>query len=406
MPPRILVLAAAWLSLFPFVSLGIIDSDTQPYAVLMAGVVVLLSLLVYSFDWRLWLLAVPAAFCVILSFDPAVDAKEVVRSTIIYGSPFVFSLFYVVCARKNVDLGLLCRTAFVIYTAAAAVQLVLGKEVLDFLIATRSTEQRGVTSLTPETSMYGLVSILLFCGIWLTEKSRRLSPVWVVLLCVQVLIFSRSFLALGVLGLSALISLSLTGRLRAALLGIGAFALGWYVMITLLPEGARVVDLTHLILRGPEALLLADPSGSERIFHIYLSFREAIGAFFAPHGLASFRPVIDRALVEIPLFWYEGGGYKIMSGYGAALFELGVFGLVYVFVSCAVLYEADLPKRKKVFVTCAMLGCFLNSINLAAPLFGLLVATLAQLRAARGRESQASERHALRTAGLSISNSH
>src|SRR2546422_307975 len=130
---------------------------------------------------------------------------------------------------------------------------------------------------------------------------------------------------------------------------------------------------------GPSpTFLLLDGSFSERIFHIYLSLSHSVSDFLTPHGIYSFSDVIVEGQRTFSYFWIGDASNKIMSGFGAALYELGVFSLTYFFVTVrALLSQKAFSSGNKVFIAFVLFACYFNSVTLAAPYFGILLGSMA-----------------------------
>ena len=82
-------------------------------------------------------------------------------------------------------------------------------------------------------------------------------------------------------------------------------------------------DLLYLMIDEPVNILYLDASICERFYHVMLPFF----GYGVPQGLSSFSDLIIKAQASFPSYWWGKPSNKVMSGIGAAFWELGFFSL-------------------------------------------------------------------------------
>jgi hypothetical protein len=156
---------------------------------------------------------------------------------------------------------------------------------------------------------------------------------------------------------------------------------GYYAIVTLFPDDWRLVTLTSALTQDPSLLLLTDTSVNSRFGHFLFS---TVGFFqdgLIPHGYDSFTQYVGKALaVRYPEYVWLGSlddNLKIMSGYGAALFELGFVGLLYLVSLTVASYKYFRGDVKRFLVLTAFIHTIMfAAVQMSLPLLGFLIGYL------------------------------
>ena len=368
-------------ALFPAVSLIPlpIASDTQPNALLVAMLVFLVGRRV-PLPLAIWGLLVLFIGALLLFMTEAIT-MDGARSLLGYTTVFLVAAATLVLSTNGVHLSdkTLDRAVY-IWAFVGAVQLLLWPPFMTFLVtASRTTEGRGVTSLSNEPSLYA--TTMVFFVIFYFMRGREQS--WPALLCVvQIVLFSQSALGvlfvIGMAGLYALLRLSAPTAIVAVLaLLASVFALVMYGDDLL--AGTRIGGLLMLLKSNPSRILQVDQSVSTRFAGIYYSIKGAIDNAFVPRGFSIWKEYSysqnmapDSAL---------GNSYlvnRIMSGYGSAVFEMGWVGLtIPILITVGVVKSiwSDSKSRAVSFLIVVHL-LLLTPVPLSSPLVGLLIGEL------------------------------
>ncbi|MBN8217764.1 MAG: hypothetical protein J0L75_14060 [Spirochaetes bacterium] len=245
---------------------------------------------------------------------------------------------------------------------------------------------RGVCSLFSEPSYFGLALLLLLGALHVLRPRNR----WFAVVSVGAILFlSRApiavlFLAfyLVCLGFSkhpraALCLLSLTG-VALFLLTIGGYG---YHFVPDDPgdDGLRLTRFFKMLVSDPVGQLTSDVSTNQRLSHIFLSLHGFWDGFPGGQGFAAFSKFYSLHVSEWrPFIFVFFPMDRVMSGYGSALFELGLAGtLVPIsFLWCARSGSpADRRARLPQFLLLLTLPWM--ALPLAFPWLGILVGALA-----------------------------
>ena len=83
-------------------------------------------------------------------------------------------------------------------------------------------------------------------------------------------------------------------------------------------------------MNNPQIIFYEDASLNNRLMHIYFSLAGFVNNWGMPNGFSSYREFVESNIVNHPFFWTSFGADvgRIMSGYGASLYEMGIFGLL------------------------------------------------------------------------------
>ena len=389
--------------LFPFISPVPTPFDTQPYALLAA--LVLIAAAVYSGQMKLplllWLLGVPALYAIGLLWQHGLPNLAGLRAVSGYLSIFAIAAATYIWAH-HLKIGLF---AFAVYTwlAVALIQLFIyrdfGKWILPRFEPDRGS-YRGVASLAAEPSHYSVVCLFflllneLFYSYRLYSKKQYL-----ILMAILFFQMLMSFSGTGFVLIVSFISLKLTimvvtrvsskSLFRAFVTLLFVFTLTSLVLRNGYVGSTRAVSLVRIALDNP-TLLLRDQSIRSRTDHLRLSmvgFYRSQGTGF---GLASWTPNLvalnsGSTLVRFP----TPGGERILSGWGTALFELGVFGLGLIIVVSSVMIQGIHRHRSRgglyLLVLASMHLVLINTTPVAFPPFAFLIALCAVFYGNRGR---------------------
>jgi hypothetical protein len=372
-------------ALFPFVTPIRTAMDTQPYAMMLALIIAMASI------------AKPVRRELVLLFLPMLASLIVlgiagftftgVRSVANYLSIAVIPLAIYLGLRWDRDLfRRLLEFAVWAWLAAGLLQVLIGPDVLAPLLPdVRTSASRGVTGLAPETSHYGTQCILMLLLVLMEFEGRKRTRLVLVLLAQIMLLAQSSFAALflfGMFGLYILTHIDSPRRLGlAALLGLAVIAaLVAIARLNLLGlRGSRLLELAGLFVKNPSYVFILDGSANKRLSNIVLSFYGFFDAGMVPQGFGTFAEYVLRVASRFPTILTRPAAMeRIMSGYGAALFELGVIGLIIPGVISYLFWKRfrDEPRRLILYLTTFSL-MLVTATPLANPLVGTIAGYLA-----------------------------
>ena len=139
-------------------------------------------------------------------------------------------------------------------------------------------------------------------------------------------------------------------------------------------QGSRLVELYNQIQENIGILTIFSIDGSlnHRLEHLVFSIHGSINNFMLPAGFDSFvvlKETLDPAYNYF--FWSGSPSNKIMSWNGDWLYQLGIFGLI--FVSYLLYISGDGSRLRKAEIFLLILLLF-SAIPLAFPLISMLLA--------------------------------
>lgn len=259
-----------------------------------------------------------------------------------------------------------------LYFLAGLIQVVVGPESLSSVIATRTTEDRGVTSLTPEPAIYGLMLIL--AGLLLFISNEKVAKYWYVLIVIQLFIFSQSALAI----LAFILILNYFLFLRYFRYFLVAFSVLLVSLMFIDLENAssgRLFVLLNKLLENPSAILMLDASLNERVAHIVLPIWGVWDNYGLPGGFNSFYSVLERRSEILGgVFWWGGPSNIIMSGFSSVVFELGVVGLLFLVSIFGLIFASkQFDFKTRLFIMGAISIVMFQAIPILNPLFAWLL---------------------------------
>jgi hypothetical protein len=138
----------------------------------------------------------------------------------------------------------------------------------------------------------------------------------------------------------------------------------------------RLLQLVFKTLQDPFKVITIDQSAGERLTDIVLSFQSLLTeSIISPGSNTSvWRDFVSQNIGTVIYLKFAAPGSRIMSGIGAAVFELGSIGLL--FGLCVLM---PLVRRDKMtqIASVALFIVLLAAIPLALPLVGVLVGIMA-----------------------------
>jgi hypothetical protein len=305
-----------------------------------------------------------------------------VRGLVNYISLFViaFATYVALKAEGGFSVRFL-KSVVLIWFTTGLLQVVVSRDLFTGLLSNaRTTVSRGVVGLAPEPTAYGIHCLLLL--ILVSERTAGRTRRWLMgALLIQILIFARSSMTLLFLLIwGALLLATHLGKRRALIGGACVLGVGIVAVIGLMRfadriQGIRILELIHLAVSAPALILVRDQSISDRVAAITFSLIGAFQGGLLPHGFVSWAAYVDRIGPHLVRYIpHYTAGDRIMSGYGAALYELGFVGLIIPYVvthTARLRYRADLKR----FITIAILLnlLFLTALPLAYPPIGFLI---------------------------------
>jgi len=372
----VLFWAFAWAAFFPYIAVISTGTDLQPYALILGSAVIL-----FTQNWRwpieIWILAGGFAGAGLVAAGQP-PTFVVLRGVLGYATPFVVAAAtYAIMELRPAILNRMISFSPYVWLSVGIVQLAVNRDFLISMIPTMSSGlDRGVTSLATEPSFYGVVCVFLMVLNYLRDPRAKLVQ-W--LLLVQVVFIAQSAITILFLALLLMYSAIFQFSLKRTAVLILVTAVLFAVAVALSRPGSRLSSLAADLLANPLQLLLVDTSVNVRIGHMLFSIIGSLQSRGVPHGFGRFAEFVRHSSSTlVPGFTWLGAtdddNLKIMSGYGGALFELGVIGLAFP-LAITLSVRRYFRESLGAFLVAAM---FLHSVMFAAiqlslPLLGVLI---------------------------------
>ncbi|WP_422410478.1 MULTISPECIES: hypothetical protein [unclassified Endozoicomonas] len=324
-----------FFSLFPWLSFGFLSTDTQPYFIILS-----MALVFYfgAFNKKILPLAIiPIGASVVAVYYGVFDFFTG-RALLGYSSVFFTCAAYYLTRKHYVkDIKKWIYFANIVWLSVGCVQSLINKNVFDFLVAVRTTPDRGVTGLSPEPTYYGIF-LLFISWIILNINNYNLRQRYVLLLLLlnvlAIVFLAKSTMVLLILfyllcfyAFSSLFK-SYVNILYLLLLSL--ISLLVFVNSDLIFDGSRMGGVINQIKDSPFDVIYDDASINQRARDLVYPILGALDNFFLPNGFhsyAEYSNMLDAKLNHF--FWWGGGQNVIMSASGSILYELGFISIVF-----------------------------------------------------------------------------
>ncbi len=328
---------------FPFINILRLPTDSQPNALILAIIIVAMNykLIFEHFPGKLILFLFLFSFSLIPFFYSNLNIDTII-SLISYLSLLIVPLavFISLFKLKGVSFKFLFFV-ILIWFLVALVQRFLYADFLSFLLSRNSGSGfmgRGVNSLAPEPTFYG-TTILLFTIIYFLNFYNRHDHKFVLaILFLQLFILSLSSTIFAVLSISFVIYFLIKifkmeiGSNSIILILVSFLVL--FILYQIFSESiieTRIYKILDILISNPELILL-DESINERVNHALFPLLSLYDNFGLPMGYGNFQDYILKKTSDPNYYFFFERLYidhykKVMSGYGAVFFELGIFGM-------------------------------------------------------------------------------
>lgn len=344
---------------FPFVGKNFIGSDTQPWTLFLTTLIIG----VWWFWRKVWycniytnLLLGFLMFCIIIAFLSIPQNQSVtgiLRSSANYLSICLIPIatYYVLKTQGGLQEKWLKGVMWVWFGVGFIQSYIDSSFATNLLSHARTHVGRGVMGLAAEPSFYGYMCI--FFAIF-ALNFRRNKFFYIILSAVQILFFAKSTIALlyiivfgTIYSITWVVQRKPQGFLVILALIIGVIGVYFTIPSIRLIVVNRTTDMIYNLFYRRDVLLM-DESVMLRFSSIVDSWKGMLDFWGLPHGFSSVR---------------------IMSGYGAMIYETGIVGLGVVFL----LFIAMLRGKQGICVALGVTIMLFSAIQLANPLFDFFI---------------------------------
>jgi hypothetical protein len=228
--------------------------------------------------------------------------------------------------------------------------------------ATSLSQGRGVSSLAPEPTFYGIqmlvVSILVL--LLYLMRSIRSQDFYLLLgiIFAQILFFSSSAVVIVIL-LAAIFLYCIVFKFRYVLIAPLILVFIWH----------QKIGRLGVFLNRKHSDLLMDVSVNDRISQIFYSYYNTITDFFIPHGFNSWQFINANMFNSILGTNSISTNPRVLSLTGSILYELGILGVpLFMFILAFPFFSLQrFPMSQRFGITVLIFLLTLNAVPLALP---------------------------------------
>lgn len=385
-----------FFTFFPFIQIFPLGTDSQPYALLLA--ILLLPILakrkVNKSILFLLLIALFALFVLLIS---EINFNSI-RSISNYASLFFITYAAYLVLKKNRGLSFnFYKFAVIIWFVVGFVQVIIYPNFFTFLLPRGDSlstlaSGRGVVGLAPEPTFYGLVCIFFLLIGYLNFRQEQNIVRYYFILLVQVCLFARSTLVILILLFSFFLYIfiafctSREGFIRGIMI-LFILAISLSVMMDLYVDEynqLRIAKILTLLMDNPMEVILLDASANERFAHLYFPIYGFFENYGLPHGYSAYESFMEECFANDKLnYWVSdytmsNGIKRIMSGWGSVFFELGFMGFLLLYVIISNMNKV-LNKSFKIVFIFAVVILLANALSFATAIVPFFIGNLIYL---------------------------
>lgn len=363
---------------FPYIAFINFNTDLQPYAFLLSAVLFL------TFIFRVtrvefYLLIILIVSVLVLFISPITFNS--IRSFTNYFSLFFISFVsFRVLRSERFSLNKIVVSTLIVWFIVSLIQQIYSESFLTSLVSeARTTANRGVTGLAVEPTALGIVFI--FYIIYLLHQKIKYKQLLIIMCIIGIIFLAKSSMAVLFLLILFMCYIIFCFNFRV-FIPVVILSLSGVSAISLM-TGSRLKNIFFALINNPMDLLLIDASINARFFHIYFSIKGFIENYFLPNGYnrwVEYAQQQTSIYADYVIYEYFGFKGRIMSGYGGALYELGIFGILIPLSVTILLFKLYRDKLGSflffsIFVNLIMF----TTISVGFPFFGFYIGLLQYL---------------------------
>lgn len=375
----VLSLFTTIFTLFPYVSIYSFGTDIQPICITFVFVyVVIVFCCGIRFKRIFVFLMLPFVLSFLLIFLDD-DLFSAIRSVLGYATICLIPIVFGYILNKHNRLFVLTlKFATIIYLIVGLIQLLVNRSFLSFLLNRASTsDNRGVTSLAPEPTFYGLICLFfILCFIALDIQNKRR---YILILLFQIFILAQSSMVILFLciffGYHRICNLKLKTFVFSFLSVIAAIY--FLSNVASVDGNLRMLVIIKMLVENPSNILALDASINDRASAIYFSIKGFFDNYLLPNGFSSYGAYMDTELPKQDVFLQSASRSRIMSYYGGILYELGITGLLIPVTFTIIIIRAYAGEIRSMFLYILFINTILfSAIPMSFPFVGVYMACL------------------------------
>jgi hypothetical protein len=366
-------------TLFPYVSIYSFGTDIQPISIVF-GFAYIGIVFFYGVPFKSILVFLMLPFLLsTLLFSLDDKLFSAIRSVLGYATICIIPIvFGYILNKHNRVFVLTLKFATIIYLIVGLIQLFVNRSFLSFLLNRASTsDNRGVTSLAPEPTFYGLICLFfILCFIALDIQNKRR---YILILLFQIFILAQSSMVILFLciffGYHQICNLKFKTFVFSFL---GVIAALYFLSNVDLGDGnLRILVIIKMLVENPSNILVLDESINDRASAIYFSIKGFFDNYLLPNGFSSYGTYMDSELPKQDVFLQTASRTRIMSYYGGILYELGIIGLLIPVTYTIIIIKAYADEIRSMFLYVFFINTILfSAIPMSFPFVGVYMACL------------------------------
>lgn len=282
-----------------------------------------------------------------------------------------FATYIVMNGQEEEKVEKYIKICINIWLVVGILQEITNQKFLTFLISgARTSATRGVLSLAPEPTYYGTMCIFF---ILLSIRFRKNRNLYIINCIVQIVFLAKSTMCTLILGLMLMIyGISKINKPYFIFIAVAVFltSIVTYNTIEEYMPNSRLYSIIKE-LDNPMDLLVEDASINQRVGHIYYSLKGSIENLGLPNGYNKWIKYIEEQ--HNPYFPWVAPTISIMSGYGAAIFELGIIGIIIIIISFKSLKFYLKNKSNNIVFLLSLTLIMFTALPLSNPIYSFFI---------------------------------
>ena len=373
-------------SLFPYVSFGIINTDSQPWILIFLSIYFIIN---RNFNHIniifLWISCIFLLLILIIINATEAQLHFVLRALISYSIFFLawFASCKIHSKRNPIIIYIISSWIYII----GGVLQVYGFDFLDWMSSNRDGGRtRGVTSFTPEPTYLG---IILFLLIWILIFSLNKKDIknnillksfaWttIIINLIGIIFLSQSSMVMLWIIFSLIFLSVFFISFKNTIIGLFFFAvLFLYCYFYVNFEGWRAFLIAEQIYnigyQGIIDIIHLDWSINVRVANVIFPIMGVWKNGLLPGGIESYGEMSTQLMPMWDYFFNRvTQSDKIWSFIGTFIYELGIFGIIILFLISAILkIENNWKIREIILIGFLLLSCVPLGVALVPLIFG------------------------------------
>ena len=372
--------------LFPFFTVKSFGTNIQPWNIIFVVIFffnyILKKRKIFKLQINFIILLLLVIFLVLLSDN---DLFSYTRSLLGYMSIFLTPFVFYLIINKNYILFLkFIKTSTIVYFLVGLIQKFINNNFGSIFLNRISTDSvRGVCSLAPEPTFYGIIGIFYILIIDLIynnsiDKSlKKYYYLWIT----QIVFLAQSSMAILFLMIFYFYKILFSLSFKTVLILLFfIYSIGFVLFnIDLTPySNIRAIELLNTFKESGFEIIMLDESINDRMSAIYFSIKGFLDNFGLPHGMASYANYLLKELPNQTTFYWVSIDNRIMSFYGSILFELGFFGIILILMFNYFILKSNIKKKDKLTYLFFLNTILWSAIPLSFPLIYVFFSLILQ----------------------------